>query len=702
MPFSVIVTASGTPEQFRTGLASLRPTLGLHDEALCVVPDDRADLRAEPWLRVVDGDPLAVARHPVVVFLDGDVIVSAHWLDPLAQALADPDVVAAGPRCHRSFGPQDAPLPDGVLDRPAAFKTFARQWRQDHRGQFTAVDALGPVCFAVRRAAAERAPSFDRLAEHGRVVLAHGALIAHVGSDQCVLRSAVPLPGPLISACLIVKDEEDVLADCLSSVRSFVDEIVVYDTGSTDRTREIARDHGARVIEGYWNDHFADARNRALTHCLATWILHVDADETASCDPTALRARLAATVESGFLVAVDNLRGHAGTASSFPAWQPRLFRRDLAGYVGRLHEHLVDRITGESLVLPQLSELALVHSGYTVLRRTVKDKFDRNLRLAHLAVDDEPNDADTLMNLGRTELGAGRIDAAIDTFRKVLAAGAGGRARVMSLKVLIDALLRQGRLDEANEALSELRKVCTSSITADHAEAQIRFAEGDFARTLAILQSFPEEATDDALCVLRRDQLAELEIKSLFNVRRFQEAGQRLRDCLRSGELPMAIVDMAHMMKADGASLAEVATLFPHQALRGLLHHTSDAPDALVDELIEALWQRYPGEPVVLAVAARIGGRLPIIRAMEWATRLRQHGHAERCTLLALARDQRRTARERALAGAVVLEMFADNAAMEPLEAALSEVPDTENAAVLEELRVLAPGVAAAVEPVSA
>src|SRR5205814_2119240 len=153
---------------------------------------------------------------------------------------------------------------------------------------------------AVRRAALARAggPGFELpyadLGTEGRIVLVESVLLAHVGSDECTLRAADEdaSPRPLLSACLIVKDEEDVLAECLASVRDFVDEIVVYDTGSTDRTRQIAAEHGAHVITGYWNDHFGDARNRALEHCTGEWVLQIDADEIATGDPAELRERL--------------------------------------------------------------------------------------------------------------------------------------------------------------------------------------------------------------------------------------------------------------------------------------------------------------------------------------------------------------------------------------------------------------------------
>ena len=68
-----------------------------------------------------------------------------------------------------------------------------------------------------------------------------------------------------ISLCMIVKNEEKVLARCLDSLVSLVDEMVIVDTGSTDRTREIAAGYGARVYEFDWVDDFSAARNFAFS-----------------------------------------------------------------------------------------------------------------------------------------------------------------------------------------------------------------------------------------------------------------------------------------------------------------------------------------------------------------------------------------------------------------------------------------------------
>jgi len=91
------------------------------------------------------------------------------------------------------------------------------------------------------------------------------------------------MKGETFGACMIVKNEESCLGKCLESIKG-LDEIVILDTGSSDKTGDVARAHGAKFIEGAykWEDHFAKARNEALKHTSADWILIIDADETLS------------------------------------------------------------------------------------------------------------------------------------------------------------------------------------------------------------------------------------------------------------------------------------------------------------------------------------------------------------------------------------------------------------------------------------
>jgi tetratricopeptide (TPR) repeat protein len=495
---------------------------------------------------------------------------------------------------------------------------------------------------------------------------------------------------------MIVKDEEEVLAESLTAMWDFVDEIVVYDTGSTDRTREIAREHGARVIEGYWNEHFGDARTRSLAHCTGQWILGIDADEVITGDPAAARAALSIATVPALFIGVASMTGH-GTGVYGRQLSPRFFRRNRATYSGRIHEQVVDRISGSPLVGPELPDVTIVHSGYTVLRHLAKNKGERNLRLSLLAVDDQKDGAWALVNLARSQLLAGRVEDAIETCQQGLTSGR-PEHRAGFLRPLIEAYERAGRFEAAREAIDDLRQSSKAPATADELEARLRVLEGDFTGALAIIEAIPENALDDMLIAIDDSRTGGMRIVALAGLGRSHEAAELLRDSVRRERLPLTLPKMAEVLEADGSTIADLATLFPRPALRALLLSANEAPDALADDLFEALWQQH-GASMILASAARLGARLPVMRAMEWAARLRQHGFAEHCTLLALAENTMRTPRDRVLAAAIAVELFSEERAMPLLEDALGAVPDEDNEHVLADLRELAPTIAAAIEP---
>jgi glycosyltransferase involved in cell wall biosynthesis len=144
-------------------------------------------------------------------------------------------------------------------------------------------------------------------------------------------RTSAPSAQPIrLSACLIVKDEEQRLPECLASV-AFCDEVVVVDSGSTDRTREIARAAGAVVIEQPWKG-FAAQRNVALDAARGEWALEVDADERIT---PALRDQIVALVsnpppdvDNGVLPLRQVFLGYRlGPSALYPAGRTRLFRR---------------------------------------------------------------------------------------------------------------------------------------------------------------------------------------------------------------------------------------------------------------------------------------------------------------------------------------------------------------------------------------
>lgn len=84
---------------------------------------------------------------------------------------------------------------------------------------------------------------------------------------------------PTISLCMITKNEEQFIEESLKFVQDFVDEIIIIDTGSTDKTKEIAKHFTNKIYDFIWNDNFSAPRNEALKHATGDWILVLDADE---------------------------------------------------------------------------------------------------------------------------------------------------------------------------------------------------------------------------------------------------------------------------------------------------------------------------------------------------------------------------------------------------------------------------------------
>jgi glycosyltransferase involved in cell wall biosynthesis/cytochrome c-type biogenesis protein CcmH/NrfG len=212
------------------------------------------------------------------------------------------------------------------------------------------------------------------------------------------LREGLP---PRLSVCLIAKNEERFLNGCLESIRGLADQIILVDTGSTDRTVEIARAHGAEVHFRAWDNDFSAARNAALLHARGDWILVLDADEEVSkAHHSALRALLTQANTLAYrLPLVDVGREDQGVSQV-----PRLFRNaPRQFYVSRIHEQVYAslEINRETWSMEnRFGDAQLLHHGYQTEVVKSRNKVQRNLRLLEQANEEYPNDVNLLMNLG--------------------------------------------------------------------------------------------------------------------------------------------------------------------------------------------------------------------------------------------------------------------------------------------------------------
>lgn len=278
---------------------------------------------------------------------------------------------------------------------------FLRQAERQSRGPERTTQLVRPSCVLApherfRELAARHltAPAAMLGVQDEHFTVVPGAAAAH--DSSCLHRrppAELVATRPLLVAALIVRDEEEMLPGCLASLEGIVDRVEICDTGSTDRTIEIARAAGANVIERPWRDDFAWARNEVLDNCEDAWyFLHIDADERLECaDTEAFHARLAESIGEHVSrnVKLVNVR-EDGTAAT-EAQVPRLHRAGLVRYEGAFHELAVAVDPRHHLETMPVSGIAIRHLGYTKRVMEERGKNERNLTMARQLYEADPS-----------------------------------------------------------------------------------------------------------------------------------------------------------------------------------------------------------------------------------------------------------------------------------------------------------------------
>jgi tetratricopeptide (TPR) repeat protein len=283
-----------------------------------------------------------------------------------------------------------------------------------------------------------------------------------------------------LSAAIIVKDEAEHLDACLASLHGLADEIVVVDTGSTDRSVAVAEAHGAVVAHEPWQGDFATPRNRGLDLATGDWILYVDADERARGDFDAVRTRLDRA---------DDCVAFRVRFVPKVGWTPfrefRLWRnRDDVRFQGHIHETVVPAITAaataDDLRVDPFDLLTIHHLGYEG-DQAAKRARDEPLLSAELTR--HPERAYVYDHLARVYEAAGDADRAVDVWKRGIAVA---RRRDCShpddrlLYVdLIHHLLARGVVDDELAVLvQEARGAFDRTPTLELAAARLAFATG--------------------------------------------------------------------------------------------------------------------------------------------------------------------------------------------------------------------------------
>ncbi len=206
-----------------------------------------------------------------------------------------------------------------------------------------------------------------------------------------------------LSACLIAKNEQEFIRGCLESLAGAVDEVVVYDTGSTDATPTIAAELGARVIRGEWRDDFAWARNQALAHASGDWVLTLDCDERlAPGAGAAIRAFIDADRHEAGVIALHNadradaaaddvLSGARRQGSAIGLLRLLCKTEDLR-WENPIHEWPATWVLARRDRIQMVPGAAIVHYGATKQVVASRAKLERNARILERLTAERPDD----------------------------------------------------------------------------------------------------------------------------------------------------------------------------------------------------------------------------------------------------------------------------------------------------------------------
>ncbi len=221
----------------------------------------------------------------------------------------------------------------------------------------------------------------------------------------------------MLSLCIVAKDEEKNIARCIESMDGLAGEIILVDTGSTDRTVEIAGELGAKVFYQAWQEDFSRAKNFALEQAGGEWVMFMDADDVLSREGREQIPGLTRETDvDGFLLQTVSYLGKSPGLNRVTNLQVRLLRNlPQFRYQGRIHERILSEPGRRVKAVP----LKIYHYGYLDGEVSGKSKIQRNLKILREVVRQEPRDLFNRFNLGMEYLRAGSPGQAKGQLEKV-------------------------------------------------------------------------------------------------------------------------------------------------------------------------------------------------------------------------------------------------------------------------------------------
>ncbi|MGL4914138.1 MAG: glycosyltransferase, partial [Romboutsia sp.] len=223
-----------------------------------------------------------------------------------------------------------------------------------------------------------------------------------------------------LSVCMIVKNEDKNIKRCLDSIRDIADEIIVVDTGSNDKTIEIAESLGAKVINHTWNNDFSEARNKSIEEATKDWVLFLDADEEIKkSEHTKLKYIInSSNTYEGYYFRLVNIIKSTDIGDSIVL---RMFKnKPEYRFYGKMHEQIINSIQKiHGLNCIGSTDIKILHYGYDPELADIKLKFERNINLLK-SYDEKDKDGYYYYALGNEYARIDDFENALQTYQESL------------------------------------------------------------------------------------------------------------------------------------------------------------------------------------------------------------------------------------------------------------------------------------------
>ncbi len=280
---------------------------------------------------------------------------------------------------------------------------------------------------------------------------------------------------------MIVRDNEGTIRPCLESIRPWVDEMIVVDTGSQDRTPEIARELGARIFHFDWCDHFSAARNESLRHATGEWLFWMDSDDTID-EQNGRKLRALADSAHPPHILGHVMQVHCPGPGAKPDGDSteeltivdhvKCFRNhpDLR-FEFRIHEQILPSIRGLGGEVGW-TDIHVVHSGADHTPEGMQRKYDRDLRILAADLSERPDHPFVLFNLGMTHAHMDHHEQAAGFLRTCLQVSSLDESHLRKAYALLVSCLQ--RLELATEAMD----ICQQGRRVFPNDPELLFREG--------------------------------------------------------------------------------------------------------------------------------------------------------------------------------------------------------------------------------